>query len=142
MVTESALLQNRYFDSVFLMRVSKRLSGQQGVQQAALVMGTPKNIRILADAGYDGIDALGASSNDLVVSLRADSAEQARQLIDDLESYLVRDSSRPTTHTVRSLPQALTQQPTSNIALISVPGEFAAREARQALESEIGRAHV
>ena len=135
MVTESALLQNRYFDSVFLMRVSKRLSGQQGVQQAALVMGTPKNIRILADAGYDGIDALGASSNDLVVSLRADSAEQARQLIDDLESYLVRDSSRPTTHTVRSLPQALTQQPTSNIALISVPGEFAAREARQALES-------
>ncbi len=135
MVTESALLQNRYFDSVFLMRVSKRLSGQQGVQQAALVMGTPKNIQILADAGYDGIDALGASSNDLVVSLRADSAEQARLLIDDLERYLVRDSSRPTTRSVRSLTQALTQQPSSNIALISVPGEFATREARQALES-------
>jgi succinyl-CoA synthetase alpha subunit len=135
MITESTLLENRYFDSVFLMRVSKRLSDQQGIQQAALVMGTPKNIQILAAAGYDGIDDLGASSNDLVVSLRADSAEQARQLIEDLEQYLVRDSGRPTPGSVRSLPQALNQQPTSNIALISVPGEFAAREARQALES-------
>ena len=135
MITESTLPKNRYFDSVFLMRVSKRLSVQQGIHQAALVMGTPKNIRILADAGYDGIDALRASSNDLVVSLRADSVEQARLLIDELERYLVRDSSRPITRSVRSLPQALTQQPSSNIALISVPGDFATREARQALES-------
>ena len=135
MITESALLENRYFDSVFLMRVSKRLSEQAGISYAALVMGTPKNIQILADAGYDGIDALGASSNDLVVSLKADSVEEARRLIDDLEQFLVRDSARSTTQTVRSLEQALTQQPESNIALVSVPGEFAAREARQALQS-------
>ena len=88
MITESALLENRYFDSVFLMRVSKRLSEQAGISYAALVMGTPKNIQILADAGYDGIDALGASSNDLVVSLKADSVEEARRLIDDLEQFL------------------------------------------------------
>ncbi|MDA1127692.1 MAG: acyl-CoA synthetase FdrA [Chloroflexi bacterium] len=134
MITESALLQNRYFDSVFLMRVSKRLSGQPGIEQAALVMGTPRNIQILAQAGYDGIDALGASSNDLVVSLRADSVEDARTLLDSLDQWLVRDSSRPTAQTVRSLDQALTQQPASNLAVISVPGEFATREARQALE--------
>ncbi len=133
MITESTLLENRYFDSVFLMRVSKRLSEQQGIQQAALVMGTPKNIQILADAGYDGIDALEASSNDLVVALRADSVEEVRLVIDDLERFLVRDSARPTAQSVRSIEQALTQQPDSNIALVSVPGEFAAREARQAL---------
>jgi len=135
MITESALLENRYFDSVFLMRVSKRLSDQAGIQQAALVMGTPKNIQILADAGYDGIDRLGASPNDLVVSLRADSVEQARLLIDDLEKYLARDQSRPAAQVVRSTEQALSQQPASNIALVSVPGEFAAREVRQALQS-------
>jgi FdrA protein len=134
MITESALLQNRYFDSVFLMRVAKRLNGQPGIEQAALVMGTPKNIQILAEAGFDGIDALGATSNDLVVSLRAEAADQARSLIDDLERYLTRDSSRPTKQSVRSVEQALTQHPSSNIALISVPGEFAAREARQALD--------
>ena len=135
MITESTMLQNRYFDSVFLMRVSKRLSEQPGINYAALVMGTPKNMQILADAGYDGIDALGASSNDLVVTLKADSAHEARLALDSFEQFLVRDSARPTAKTVRSIEQALTQQPDSNIALVSVPGEFAAREARQALES-------
>ena len=72
------MLKNRYFDSVFLMRVAKRMGEQPGIEQAAVVMGTPKNIRILAEAGYDGIDALGASSNDLVVSLKPESTEGHR----------------------------------------------------------------
>ena len=129
MITESALLENRYFDSVFLMRVSKRLSEQSGIQQAALVMGTPKNIQVLADAGYEGIDKLAAAPNDLVVSLRADSVEEARSLLENLEQYLARDQSRPAVQTVRSTEQAIFLQPTSNIALISVPGDFATREA-------------
>ena len=82
MISESTMLENRYFDSVFLMRVSKRLSEQPGINYAALVMGTPKNMQILADAGYDGIDALGASSNDLVVTLKADSADEARLVLE------------------------------------------------------------
>lgn len=134
MVTESTLLQNRYFDSVFLMRVSKRLSEQAGIQQAALVMGTPKNLQILAEAGYDGIDGLGASSNDLVVSLRAESVEAARLLLDTFDQWLIRDSKLPAAQSARSIGQALTQQPTSNLAVISVPGQFAAREARVALQ--------
>ena len=130
MITETALLKNRYFDSVFLMRVAKRMGEQPGIEQAAVVMGTPKNIRILAEAGYDGIDALGASSNDLVVSLKAESLEEARLLLDSVEQWLVRDSVRPGAKSVRSIDQALAQQPGSNLVLISVPGEFAAREAR------------
>ena len=135
MITESTVLVNRYFDSVFLMRVAKRLNDQPGIEQAALVMGTPKNVQILAEAGFDDIDALGASSNDLVVSLRAESVERARLMLDDLEPWLVRDSNRPTAQTVRSIEQAIAQQPQSNIALVSVPGEYATRQARQALDS-------
>ena len=77
---------------------------------------------------------MGASSNDLVVSLRAYSVEEARQLLDSLDQWLIRDSSRPTAQTVRSIEQALTQQPASNLAVISVPGEFAASEAKRALQ--------
>ena len=133
MITESTLLKNRYFDSVFLMRVSKLLSEQPGVNYAAVVMGTPKNIQILSGAGYEGIDELGASRNDLVVSLKADTADAARLVLGSLEQFLVRNSARLAAQTVRSLGQALAQQPESNIALVSVPGEFAARESRQAL---------
>ncbi|MBT98756.1 MAG: hypothetical protein CL902_09010 [Dehalococcoidia bacterium] len=134
MITESLLLENRYFDSVFLMRVSKRLTEQPGINYAAMVMGTPKNVQILADAGYTGIDNLGASSNDLVVSLKADSVDAARDVISSLEKFLVRDTGKATAQSVRTIDQALTQQPDSNLAVISVPGEFAAREARQALQ--------
>ena len=134
MITESLLLENRYFDSVFLMRVSKRLTEQPGINYAAMVMGTPKNVQILADAGYTGIDNLGASSNDLVVSLKADSVDAARDVISSLEKFLVRGTGKATAQSVRTIDQALTQQPDSNLAVISVPGEFAAREARQALQ--------
>ena len=134
MITESALLENRYFDSVFLMRVSKRLCEQPGINYAALVMGTPKNVQILASAGYSGIDALGASSNDLVVSIKADSIDTAQDVINSLENFLVRDTGKPSTRRVKTIEQALTQQPDSNLAVISVPGEFATREARQALK--------
>ena len=134
MITESAMLKNRYFDSVFLMRISKQLGEQPGIHYAALVMGTPKNIEILADAGYSGIETLGASSNDLVVSIKADSIDTAQDVISSLENFLVRDTGKPSTRRVKTIEQALTQQPDSNLAVISVPGEFATREARQALK--------
>ena len=134
MLTEFAVLPNRYFDSVFLMRVAKRLTGEPGIAQAAVVMGTPKNLQVLADAGYSGTDALGASSNDLVVSLQADSRERALAVLDSIDGWLQRDSGRAGASAVRTLDQALELQPGSNLAVISVPGEYAAREARQVLE--------
>ena len=134
MLTEFAVLPNRYFDSVFLMRVAKRLTGEPGISQAAVVMGTPKNLQVLADAGYSGIDALGASANDLVVSLQADSRERALAVLDSIDGWLQRDSGQASASAVRTLDQALDLQPGSSLAVISVPGEYAARQARQALE--------
>ena len=142
MLTEFAVLPNRYFDSVFLMRVAKRLTGEPGIAQAAVVMGTPKNLQVLADAGYSGTDALGASSNDLVVSLQADSRERALAVLDSIDGWLQRDSGQAGASAVRTLDQALELQPGSNLAVISVPGEYAAREARQVLERGTERVSV
>ena len=135
MFTESTLIKNRYFDSVFLMRVAKRLSGEPGVHEAAVFMGTPKNLQVLADAGYSGIDTLGASANDLVVSLKTATAEQARDIFGSMDGWLQRERASAGPATVRTLDQALQRQPQSNLAVISVPGEYAPNEARRALES-------
>ena len=134
-LTESTVLPNRYLDSVFLMRVAKRLAGEPGIMQAAVVMGTPKNLQVLADAGYAGVDKLGASANDLIVSLQAGTLEQARAVLDSMDEWLQRDSGQTVTTMVRTLDQALNAQPGSNLAVVSVPGEFAAAEARRALQS-------
>lgn len=135
MIAESVVLPNRYFDSVFLMKVAKGLSGELGVSQAAVVMGTPKNLEVLASAGYTGVDTLGARPNDLVVSLKAETVEQARLAFDSLDGWLQRDGNSGRSLAPRTLNQAVKVQLGSNLALISVPGQYAAQEARRALQA-------
>ncbi len=131
----STVVENRYFDSVFLMRVAKRISGEPGITEAAAVMATPKNVQILADAGYEGVGKLAASSNDLIVSLKADTAAAASQIVDGIGRFLERENTASGGASIRSLKQAAELKPGANLAVISVPGEFAAHEARQALEA-------
>ena len=130
----STVVENRYFDSVFLMRVAKRISGELGIAEAAAVMATPKNIQILSDAGYEGVSGLRASSNDLIVALKSETEESASRIFNDIGRFLERENASSSGAAVRSLKQAAQSKPSANLAVISVPGEFAAHEARQALE--------
>jgi succinyl-CoA synthetase alpha subunit len=106
----------------------------EGVAQAAAVMGTPRNIQILADAGFQDVETLGAAPNDLVISLQVKKPEDAKSVFDSIEELLQPVAIENSATVYRSLDQALNAQPTSNIAIISVPGEYAAREARAALD--------
>ena len=103
-----------YLDSVALMRLSRKIAGLPGVVEAALMMGTPANRQIMADAGLLVASGKAAESGDLVLGIRAESPAAA--------------AWRP-----RSLRAAVDLAPGSNLALISVPGDFAAAEARKAL---------
>ena len=60
-----------FLDSVVLMRISKQLYGIEGVQEAALMMGTPANKNILKDADLLTNDAASASGADLVIAIKA-----------------------------------------------------------------------
>ena len=131
------MLPNRYYDSVFLMRVARRLTGEPGISDAAVVMGTPQNLEVLAGAGYTGVGGLGASPNDLVVALKADTREIARAVLESIDNWLRRDPVREGKLVPRTLDQALDSQPSSNLAVISVPGEFAAAEAAKALRADL-----
>jgi FdrA protein len=124
-----------YLDSVALMRVSRRVAALAGVEAAALMIGTPSNRELLRGAGLLAAEGEGAGTNDLVIAVRAESAAAARDAIDDAVRFL---SERDTEETAslpraRSLAGALELLPGANLALISVPGEFAALEARKAL---------
>ena len=73
MATGYVVRKNEYHDSVFLMRVAKRLSDQKGVQQAAALMGTEKNKGLLAAIGFTGGEISAATPNDLILAVKADS---------------------------------------------------------------------
>ena len=125
--------RGRYLDSVALMRVSRRLEAQAGVEAAALMIGSPSNKALLREAGLLAPEGEKASANDLVIAVRGPQARQASETALALLSEKV-ESAAPGMQTSRTLRGALELLPQANLALISIPGEFAAYEARRALE--------
>jgi FdrA protein len=127
---------NRYFDSVFLMRISQELEGLPGVSQAIVAMGTPSNTDSLRRVGFALEESASRIRPDsLLIAIDAQSREVFDAASERLEKLLAGTTEdgeaaadRPST-----LREAVEIDPAANVALISVPGEYAAREARQAL---------
>jgi FdrA protein len=124
-----------YLDSVALMRLSREIAGMEGVIEAALMMATPANLAIMREAGLlDGTPE--ARGNDLVLGLRASDEAAGRAALEVALRALDRprgsagaaEAWRP-----RTIAAAVRAMPGANLALVSVPGPFAAAEARKAL---------
>lgn len=124
-----------YLDSVALMRLSREIAGMPGVVEAALMMGTPSNIAIMRNAGLLSGD-LATQGSDLVLAVKAENETAARAALDDALKALDKPKSQAAGKSEwrpRSIASAVAATPNANLALISVPGEFAAAEARKAL---------
>ncbi|WP_157019120.1 acyl-CoA synthetase FdrA [Mesorhizobium xinjiangense] len=125
-----------YLDSVALMRLSREIAALPGVREAALMMATPANKAILRDAGLLESGDVEAHGNDLVVAMRADDEPTARAALGQALLALDGRKTQSGAHdawTPRSIAAAVSAAADANLALISVPGEFAAAEARKAL---------
>jgi len=125
-----------YLDSVALMRLSRAIAGSDGVEEAALMMGTPANHEIMNDAGVLNDDGRSAGGGDLVIAIRAVSAAVAEAALKDAETQLDAPTVRGDDGEAwqpRTLRSAVAAMPDANLALISVPGDFAIAEARKAI---------
>ena len=129
--------RNRYFDSVFLMRISSELEKLDNVTQAVVAMATPVNLENLIKSGFElGVETAPLQPADLIIAIDADSDQTIASARDRLQELLAGgtdDESGSSTARPTSLDEALASDPGANLALISVPGAHAAREARQAL---------
>lgn len=125
-----------YLDSVALMRISAHIAALDGVEAAALMIGSRTNKEILAASGLLGGEGEAAVANDLIIAVRARDQTSINAAVDEAERLLLapstatEDNQLPRTN---RLDTALTKLAGANLALISVPGEFAAFEARRAL---------
>ena len=134
----NAVRRGFYLDSVALMRLSGRIAALEGVEEAALMMGTPANKQIMRDAGLLAAAGEAAEGGDLVIGVRAADAAAAQAALETAGSALDRPADRGAEAAAwrpRSIRAARKAAPESNLALISVPGDFAAAEARKALRA-------
>ena len=124
-----------YADSVQLMSATRGMREQEGVGWAAALMGTPANLEVLAAEGFADAGLGEATAGDVVIAVRAQSGDQARQALEAAGAALAGPASagaRPEAEP-RSLQDAVGLLPDANIALISVAGPYAAIEAHKAL---------
>jgi FdrA protein len=127
--------RGRYLDSVVLMRLSRRLAALPGIEGAALMIGSPSNKGLLREAGLLAAEGEQAGANDLVIAVRASDEKAARQALESSLNLVETKEGIPAEFArTKTLAGALETLPQANLALISVPGDFAAAEARKALE--------
>jgi FdrA protein len=126
--------KNQYFDSVFLMQVADRLAQEPRIEDAAALMGTENNKELLAAMGFGDAEVLSAGPNDLIVALKAKDRSALDTILDNVDAWLLRKPATVGKPVMSTLDEALASQPRSSLVSVSVPGEYAAGEARKALE--------
>lgn len=131
--------KDSYFDSVTLMTLSSKLKKLPGVGDAVVSMATTMNKELLENVGMLKGEAVDAGPNDLVVAIRAESQEQCDAAYGKIDELLhstaePQGSSEAPARTIR---EAKERNPDLGVAIVSVKGEFAAREARIALQNDM-----
>ena len=132
------VIADTYRDSVALMQLSASLKEVAGVDEASAIMATAGNIALLAEVGL--VEAgLAPRPSDLLVVVRAKNEAAADAAIAKVEAALrAKAPARSEGGAVeqappRSIAMAAAATPGAKLALVSVPGEYAAAEAGKAL---------
>lgn len=136
MITKNEVRKNQYFDSVTLMVASSKMRQLEGVQNAAVMMGTDHNRMLMSNAGLIGPETEEFGVNDTVLGILAESEDAAKAAVDFFDNYINQkkaSSASMAEQRVRSLAAAKSSCPEANFTVISVPGRFARAEAEKAL---------
>jgi FdrA protein len=123
-----------YHDSVRLMQASQAIQHTPGVLDALVAMATGLNLELYTDMGFDTALVAEARPNDLIVAVRGEDDVAVASARETLELAL-RSDQKPGTGMLETPPGHLvgTVQAEANLALISVPGQYALVEAMDAL---------
>ena len=126
---QTMIKSNNYMDSVFLMKTGKAVGALDGVKKAVAVMGTDLNKTVLREFGALNAETEAAGTNDLIVAVDAD--EDVMAAVEECLAGLLnakKPASGSTAQQYVSVEQAAAADPELNLAVISLPGDFAAYE--------------
>ncbi|MEA4895258.1 MAG: acyl-CoA synthetase FdrA [Oscillospiraceae bacterium] len=127
-----------YQDSVVLMLLTNRISTMEGVHKVSIMMATPANKDMFRAAGMDTEEVLEAGANDMVIVADVDTDETMTAIVNEVEQFLKDQTTKAeasdSTTVVKRWNEAIDKMPDANLAIISIPGIYAAAEADRALD--------
>src|SRR5581483_2775546 len=131
--------KDTYLDSVLLLAATRAMLQTEGVDWATAVMATPANVDALRAQGIDDGWLDQASANDLVLAAQGadDDAVVAGVAAGERALFEARPAAggggAGEAAPARTLDEAVARLPGANVAIVSVPGPFAALEAHKAI---------
>ena len=128
----------RYPASVVLMLLTNQISSIEGVKKVSIMMATPANKDIYRQSGLSTSELEEASANDMVVVADVDDDGLLDVIMEEVEAFFKKqstsESDKKGAEAVRSWDKALGKLADANLAVISIPGAYAALEADRALD--------
>jgi len=131
---KNIIRRNEYRDSVFLMSISEKIQKVEGIRNVVIVAATDNNKTFLRDLGLLALESQETIPNDIIVAIEAEDMKVIGVALDDISNLMSQKLGRERKEIMYpSFDTALSVLPDANLALISIPGEFAAIEARKAI---------
>ena len=132
------VVRDIYCDSLKLLVATGKMSEIDGVDWAGAVMGTAAGLERLSEAGVALSEEVGA--NDLVLAVVISEGASAESALEAgakaaFEGSESRSSSGPSERAPRTIDDAVAQLDGADVAIVSVPGAYAALEAHHALSN-------
>ncbi|WP_329885997.1 acyl-CoA synthetase FdrA [Pseudoramibacter faecis] len=135
---KTVVKKGSYHDSVILMLLTNALTATEGVQKVQVMMATPANKDIFARAGLQTEELDEATANDMVIVADVDDPALMAALEEKTEAFFENqatdDRARAEDAGVSSWEGAKEKLPDADLAVISIPGAYAALEADRALD--------
>ena len=133
-IARNIVKRNFHRDSVQLLRLSEEAKKIEGIKDAAVVMATSTNKEILMKLGLLVDEGKAASENDMILAVIADSPQEIENALQQIEQMVLKPPAAKGGQRFHSLDAALQAVPDANLALVSVPGEYAREIVLNALE--------
>jgi succinyl-CoA synthetase alpha subunit len=123
------------------MLFSSKLNSVNGIEQAAVMMGTNHNKELMINSGVLTKDqADKAGSNDLIIGIKAGSQtviDQAIKILNEQFENKTKTSNDGAEIKVKTVEAAVKNVADLNFAVISLPGRFAKAEAMKCLQNNM-----
>ena len=135
---KTVVKKGSYQDSVVLMLLTNEISSLEGVNKIQVMMATPANKDIFKTSGLDTEELMAATANDMVVVADIEEDAVLDVVMEKVEEFLKKQATasegKKGAESVKSWDKALKKAPDANLAVISIPGAYAALEADRALD--------
>lgn len=134
---KTIIKENLYKDSVTLMLLTNEISEVEGVNKVSIMMGTPANKDIFENSGLKTDELAKATSNDMAIVIDTEDEEIVDLVLEKIEVFLAnqaKSSGSKEQRAVKSWESALKEMDDANLAVISVPGTYAASVANRSLD--------